>query len=217
MGLNNFTTSTGAADFTDVNLDSANFPSGYTIDEDGGDLVVRDTTGTVALRRVDGGNWSFAGNTVEANQLGTSSSPVDAVIQDLTVQGQATGPFSDGPKTRVSLTTNSSASVIPYDNADFGGGDYDFGTQEYTAPSSGLYQFSVLLTVNSGSGLLAVRIDKNGNIERAKDNDVSSGESVLATDLVQLSSGDTLQIRQTGSLSIKGDRRTSSFSIFKVL
>jgi uncharacterized spore protein YtfJ len=90
MGLNNFTTATGAAEFTDVDLDSVSLPSGYEISEDGGDLVVRDTSGTIVLRRVDGGNWSFETNTVEAGQLGTASSPVDVEANDVNAQGTLT-------------------------------------------------------------------------------------------------------------------------------
>jgi hypothetical protein len=84
MGLNNFRTTSGVAEFTDIEVDSLGLPSGYEIDEDNGDLVVRDTTGTVALRRVDGGNWSFAGNTVEANQLGTSANPATVESDNIT-------------------------------------------------------------------------------------------------------------------------------------
>jgi len=90
MGLNNFTTATGAAEFTDVDLDSVSLPSGYEIGEDAGDLVVRDTNGTTVLRRVDGGNWSFETNTVEAGQLGTASSPVDVEANDVNAQGTLT-------------------------------------------------------------------------------------------------------------------------------
>jgi hypothetical protein len=77
MGLNNFRTTAGAAEFTNVELTkSLGFPSGYEIGEDNGDLVVRDTNGTIALRRVDGGNWSFEGNTVETGALQADSADV---------------------------------------------------------------------------------------------------------------------------------------------
>jgi hypothetical protein len=102
MGLNNVSSSGEDAVFTDIEAESLGLPSGYTINEDNGDLVVRDTTGTVALRRVDGGNWSFAGNTVEANQVGTSATPAtlesdninnsgQVTTQDLTVNGSTVG------------------------------------------------------------------------------------------------------------------------------
>jgi hypothetical protein len=90
MGLNNVSSSGEDAVFTDIEAESLGLPSGYTINEDNGDLVVRDTTGTVALRRVDGGNWSFAGNTVEANQLGTSANPATVESDQITNSGQVT-------------------------------------------------------------------------------------------------------------------------------
>jgi hypothetical protein len=39
---------------------------------------------------VDGGNWSFAGNTVEANQLGTSANPATVESDSITNSGQVT-------------------------------------------------------------------------------------------------------------------------------
>jgi hypothetical protein len=76
MGLNNFTTATGPAEFTDIEAQSLGLPSGYEVGEDNGDLVVRDTNGTIALRRVDGGNWSFESNTVETGPLVAESADV---------------------------------------------------------------------------------------------------------------------------------------------
>jgi hypothetical protein len=161
MGLNNFTTATKTAEFADVDLDSANFPSGFTIDEDGGDLVVRDTTGTVALRRVDGGNWSFAGNTVEANQLGTTSNPVDVegqdinsttitnsgqvTTQDLTVNGSSTGVGQDLQACRIKLSSDVSIVAgtqvkVPFDLEVFDSdNNYSLSADEWVCPKDGIY------------------------------------------------------------------------------
>ncbi len=111
MGLNNFTTSTGVAEFTDVEADSLGLPSGYTITEDAGDLVITDTDGTIVLRRIDNGSWSFEGNTVEAGQVGTSSSPVDVEADSINANqlGTSTNPVSveaDSINTSQSITEN---------------------------------------------------------------------------------------------------------------
>jgi len=39
--------------------------------------VIRDTSGTIVLRRVDGGNWSFEGQTVDVSAI-TSLTTINA-------------------------------------------------------------------------------------------------------------------------------------------
>ena len=46
------------SDNTPIEGESFGLPSGYSFDEEGGDLVIRDTDGTVAMRRADG-TWEL--------------------------------------------------------------------------------------------------------------------------------------------------------------
>jgi hypothetical protein len=168
------------AEFTDVDLDSVSLPSGYEISEDGGDLVVRDTSGTVALRRVDGGNWSFETNTVEAGQVGTASNPADVEAaqvnanqlgtasnpanvegfdinaqNSLTLNGDPVGG-SNNQGCRVFLSANQSISAgsrtkIQFDSEVYdSGGNFDTGTHNWTCPENGLYAVTVQIQYNGG-------------------------------------------------------------------
>ena len=49
---------------TPVEGESFGLPSGYAVDEENGDLVIRDTDGTVAMRRADGGAWQLEGSDI---------------------------------------------------------------------------------------------------------------------------------------------------------
>jgi hypothetical protein len=169
------------AEFTDVDLDSVSLPSGYEISEDGGDLVVRDTSGTVALRRVDGGNWSFETNTVEAGQVGTASNPADVEAaqvnanqlgtasnpanvegfdinaqNSLTLNGDPVGG-SNNQGCRVILSADQSISAntttkIQFDSEVYdSGGNFDTGTHNWTCPETGLYAVTVQIDFSGGS------------------------------------------------------------------
>jgi hypothetical protein len=168
------------AEFTDVDLDSVSLPSGYEISEDGGDLVVRDTSGTVALRRVDGGNWSFETNTVEAGQVGTASNPADVEAaqvnanqlgtasnpanvegfdinaqNSLTLNGDPVGG-SNNQGCRVFLSANQSISAasnakIQFDSEVYdSGGNFDTGTHNWTCPETGLYAVTLQIRYIGG-------------------------------------------------------------------
>ena len=52
------------SDNTPVEGESFGLPSGYSFDEEGGDLVIRDTDGTVAMRRADGTAWQLEGSDI---------------------------------------------------------------------------------------------------------------------------------------------------------
>jgi hypothetical protein len=235
MGLNNFTTSTGTADFTDVNLDSTNFPSGYTIDEDAGDLVVRDTTGTVALRRVDGGNWSFAGNTVEANQLGTSATPAtvesDSINNSGTVETNQVGTSANpatvesdqitnsGQVTTQDLTVNGSATGV-------GGGASDafrvflsssfsqqdtipFDTIDFDTGSNFDLQNSQFIAPDSGVYIFAAGVQYDSSSDLALRMNVNSNTTVARADFGDGSQEDfpSATLTQVVSLS-SGDNVT---------
>ena len=49
---------------TPVEGESFGLPSGYAVDEENGDLVIRDTDGTVAMRRADGTAWQLEGSDI---------------------------------------------------------------------------------------------------------------------------------------------------------
>ena len=49
---------------TPVEGESFGLPSGYSFDEENGDLVIRDTDGTVAMRRADGAAWQLEGSDI---------------------------------------------------------------------------------------------------------------------------------------------------------
>ena len=51
---------------TPVEGESFGLPSGYSFDEENGDLVIRDTDGTVAMRRADGAAWQLEGSDISA-------------------------------------------------------------------------------------------------------------------------------------------------------
>ena len=60
---------TPAPRMEDPTADSWGLPSGYKIDEDGGDLVARDTNGNVVLRyNDDGGQWETNSISTECAQ-----------------------------------------------------------------------------------------------------------------------------------------------------
>ena len=49
---------------TPVEGESFGLPSGYAVDEENGDLVIRDTDGTVVMRRADGAAWQLEGSDI---------------------------------------------------------------------------------------------------------------------------------------------------------
>ena len=52
------------SDNTPIEGESFGLPSGYAVDEENGDLVIRDTDGTVAMRRADGAAWQLEGSDI---------------------------------------------------------------------------------------------------------------------------------------------------------
>jgi hypothetical protein len=219
MGLNNFTTSTGAADFTDVNLDSANFPSGFTIDEDNGDLVVRDTTGTVALRRVDGGNWSFAGNTVEANQLGTSSQPVDLEARILDTD-QATVRN----ETLVSVSSNTNQSVaannvtvvqldqVKKDERN----EFDTANFQFSPDETGFYQVhgSARVDTSSDGDRVTLNFDNVSGPTSLLSTQRSAGRATANRSIVSVSG--VIELNSSESFELKANDIDSSATVVGV-
>ena len=52
------------SDNTPIEGESFGLPSGYAVDEENGDLVIRDTDGTVVMRRADGAAWQLEGSDI---------------------------------------------------------------------------------------------------------------------------------------------------------
>ena len=52
------------SDNTPIEGESFGLPSGYSFDEENGDLVIRDTDGTVVMRRADGAAWQLEGSDI---------------------------------------------------------------------------------------------------------------------------------------------------------
>ena len=83
------------SDNTPIEGESFGLPSGYSFDEEGGDLVIRDTDGTVAMRRADG-TWELesdlALNENDISGVGAfDSESVKAGVLDSEVQNTASG------------------------------------------------------------------------------------------------------------------------------
>jgi len=72
--------------------DQLELPEGYRIDEDGGDLAIRDTTGEVVLRWGDNGSWSLENNDI--NSVGTAT--VDALEAETMVSHRHYAGAFDG-------------------------------------------------------------------------------------------------------------------------
>ena len=72
---------------TPVEGESFGLPSGYSFDEEGGDLVIRDTDGTVVMRRADGAAWQLEGSDISGVGAFDSES-VNAASAGITERGR---------------------------------------------------------------------------------------------------------------------------------
>jgi hypothetical protein len=221
-------------------------PSGYEIGEDNGDLVVRDTNGSIALRRVDGGNWSFEGNTVETGALQADSADVtnqvtsnsvdtanlqsdeitnsgQVTTQDLDVTGTATG-IKRGTQSvmRVFLSADSSANPIIFDSLVFdSGSDYDTTTGEFTAPSDGFYLAMATLRDKNTTGAFVIEINQRRgttSVSKMREEIPSAQDNSTVSMSVpfKLQQGDTLRVENPNNILINASPDLSHFSVIKL-
>ena len=83
---------------TPIEGESFGLPSGYSFDEEGGDLVIRDTDGTVVMRRADGAAWQLEGSDISGvgafDSESVNTEEADIKERDLTL-GQNTSTNRD--------------------------------------------------------------------------------------------------------------------------
>jgi hypothetical protein len=193
MGLNNFTTKGGgSAEFTDVESE---------------DINNSDTISTTDLD-VSGSAGSLS--TDEITNSGTMQTT------DLDVTGTATGV---GPitKTRVFMSTRSTASKLPLDKVSYDR-DNNFTTtnNEYIVPSDGTYDVEFnILGINVTS---RVTIDLKRNNQKLVTAETTESESNFPTlsgsDTRELSQGDSIFLENRNGADV-GSGSSNSFLVVK--
>ena len=169
---------------TPVEGESFGLPSGFSIDEENGDLVIRDTDGTVAMRRADG-TWELESDLAlnendisgvgafDSESVNTESLVIDGVLYEKTDEHQQSG-------------ATSSTTDVNFD---------------------GLEDNSRYVVRFGGVGSSVVNLQSAGTIEIFF-NDDDSGESYTYFDEsgTKLDSENTIELLDVGSVSrVTGD------------
>jgi hypothetical protein len=142
-----------------------------------------------------------------AGTIGTNSQPVTVEALDLNVQGSITGGAKEA---RVSLSSQTSASPIPFDSSILDpGSNFDTSTNEYIVPEPGVYFISLnVLTRDSGQN--TYNIQKNGTAEaKIQKSNADSFDTMSVTDIISANSGDSIDFTNDDSRTLQqGDRNT---------
>ena len=121
---------------TPIEGESFGLPSGYSFDEENGDLVIRDTDGTVVMRRADGAAWQLEGSDISGvgafDSESVSTEQADSkVINGVVHYPDSKGDFSNlqdavdfaatNGHLRVSVNESDSSGLTIPDDSDYQG------------------------------------------------------------------------------------------------
>jgi len=163
------------------------------------DTLRMGVAGLVGAAGVGATSGAATASTGSAGQIGDVNNRPD-VFADTVDANQLTGVSTGGikTKTRAFLSSNSSANPVPFDAVTFDpDNNFDTSANEYTVPANGTYLFSFQVRLDgiSSGSKASFTLRQNGNdLVLINENSDGGFQTVSATDIRSLSSGDSIDL-----------------------
>ena len=201
------------SDNTPIEGESFGLPSGYSFDEENGDLVIRDTDGTVAMRRADG-TWELE------SDLALNENDISGVgafdSESVNTNSIAIERLSDMARADVDQTVPDDAfTQISFDSYAESQNDldgWDFSTNTFTAPENGKYRVKFAISWQSDTDDVVIDAGgfSNDNLMRF---DMPAREKFTESYFTQLNEGDTIDFEVRQQSGADRDLRSSNFGL----